>query len=224
MSDLDHIEPIGAPEPSDIYVTPHQLSEGLLTLSLMPKSRWQTLLNLDTIKQRNKPKEPPKAPEKAPFFLPTVSGLETRFDLPSAQEHPETSTHRLGSALSSVESEFTRQLTLPDRDGDYNPFFEYIKALSPAATDLEIRSLVSLDHLGLFLHAMTARLRSHRDFEAVQAVMSVFLTVHADVLIANTELGDRLVALRQEQRKESKRLGELVAYALGTLSFLRSTG
>ena len=108
--------------------------------------------------------------------------------------------------------------------GKDDPFFVYIKALSPVATDLEIRSLVSLDHLGLFLHAMTARLRSHRDFEAIQAVMSVFLTVHADVLIANSELRDRLVALREEQRKESKRLGELVAYAMGTLNFLRSTG
>lgn len=54
--------------------------------------------------------------------------------------------------------------------------------------------------------------------------MSVFLTVHADVLIANAELRGQLAALREEQRKESKRLNELVAYAMGTLSFLRSTG
>ena len=32
------------------YTTPDQLSEELLTLSLMPRSRWQTLLNLETIK------------------------------------------------------------------------------------------------------------------------------------------------------------------------------
>ncbi len=103
-------------------------------------------------------------------------------------------------------------------------FFEHAKALSPAAIDLEIRSLVSLDHLGLFLNAMIARSRSHRDFEAVQALMSVFLTVHADQLIANSELRDPLAALQEEQRKEGKRLGELVSYAMGTLSFLRSTG
>ena len=29
---------------------------------------------------RNKPKEPPKKPKSAPFFLPTVAGLETKFD------------------------------------------------------------------------------------------------------------------------------------------------
>ncbi|KAL8697065.1 MAG: hypothetical protein Q9224_002488, partial [Gallowayella concinna] len=47
------------------------LSNDLVTLSLVPKARWQTLLHLQTIKARNKPTEPPKAPEKAPFFLPS---------------------------------------------------------------------------------------------------------------------------------------------------------
>lgn len=51
-----------------------QLSADMMTLSLVPKSRWQTLLHIDLIKARNKPKEPPKAPEKAPFFLPAVGG------------------------------------------------------------------------------------------------------------------------------------------------------
>lgn len=51
-----------------------QLSSDLTTLSLVPKARWQTLLHLDLIKERNKPKEAPKAPEKAPFFLPSTTG------------------------------------------------------------------------------------------------------------------------------------------------------
>jgi U3 small nucleolar RNA-associated protein 21 len=49
-----------------------QLSSDMMTLSLVPKSRWQTLLHLDLIKQRNKPTEAPKLPEKAPFFLPSL--------------------------------------------------------------------------------------------------------------------------------------------------------
>ncbi|ORY24304.1 putative WD-repeat protein [Naematelia encephala] len=224
-TELQDLEPIGAPEEIDIYTTPEQLTEGLLTLSLMPRSRWQTLLNLETIKQRNKPKEPPKAPEKAPFFLPTVTGLETRFDL-SAKENGngDAASQRFAPMASFLESDFTRRLAKDDESGDYNAFFEYTKALSPSALDLEIRSLTSLDHMGLFIHALTQRLASHRDFEAVQALLSVFLAVHADVLIANLELKDRLEQLRDEQRKESKRLSELVGYALGTLGFLRSSG
>jgi U3 small nucleolar RNA-associated protein 21 len=64
-------------EPQDDGVTApvlDQLSADMMTLSLVPKSRWQTLLHIDLIKARNKPKEPPKAPEKAPFFLPSLKG------------------------------------------------------------------------------------------------------------------------------------------------------
>ena len=48
-----------------------QLSKDMITLSIVPKSRWQTLLHLDIIKERNKPTEAPRVPEKAPFFLPS---------------------------------------------------------------------------------------------------------------------------------------------------------
>lgn len=60
-----------------------QLSAEMMTLSLVPRSRWQTLLHLDLIKQRNKPTEAPKAPEKAPFFLPSTSGVPPNQDLAS---------------------------------------------------------------------------------------------------------------------------------------------
>lgn len=63
-------------EEDDAITAPNldQLSAEMMTLSLVPRSRWQTLLHLDLIKQRNKPTEAPKAPEKAPFFLPSTSG------------------------------------------------------------------------------------------------------------------------------------------------------
>jgi U3 small nucleolar RNA-associated protein 21 len=102
-----------------------------------------------------------------------------------------------------------------------NAFFEYMKSLSPSAVDLEIRSLLALPHLNLFLHGLTRRLRSHRDFEAVQAYMSVFLSVHGDVLVGNDELKE---GFKRAQKEEGKRVGELVRYALGTLNFLRTAG
>ena len=112
----------------------------------------------------------------------------------------------------------------PTADYSLTEFFEYLKSLSPSALDLEIRSLISLEHLESFLAALIGRLRSHRDFEAVQAVMSVFLTVHGDVLISNTELTSKMEELREAQRKEAGRLSELVGYAMGTLGFLRTFG
>jgi hypothetical protein len=102
-------------------------------------------------------------------------------------------------------------------------FFNYAKMLSPAALDLELRSLMTLDILGLFLNALTQRLQSHRDFEAVQAMQNVFLRMHGDVLIANSELNSGLDRLVEVQRKESQRVLELITSSLGTLGFVRDT-
>ena len=55
------------------------ISEGLVTLSNLPKSRWHNLQQLDVIRKHNKPLEPPKQPKKAPFFLSTSSGLQPKF-------------------------------------------------------------------------------------------------------------------------------------------------
>ncbi|WWD04860.1 hypothetical protein V865_002931 [Kwoniella europaea PYCC6329] len=231
---IEGIEDIGAPEFTDIYTTPDQLAEGLITMSLLPRSRWQTLLNLETIKQRNKPKEAPKAPEAAPFFLPTVSGLETRFDLSAAQEKDTASNgqngNRLDLASGWLESEFTKRLSREDENGDYNSFFEYMKSLPPSTLDLEIRSLNSLDHLNMFLASLIGRLKSKRDYEAVQSILSIFLSVHSDLLISNGSsqdgeegLGEKLKELKIEQERESRRLRGLIGYSLGTLSFLRGT-
>ena len=36
----------------DVYTTPDQLNSELVTLTLLPRSRWQTLLNLEVIHVR----------------------------------------------------------------------------------------------------------------------------------------------------------------------------
>lgn len=102
-------------------------------------------------------------------------------------------------------------------------FFTYAKSLLPAAVDLELRSLVTLDVLHSFIHALTQRLRSHRDFEAVQTYLNVFTRMHGDVLIENAELRGELEMLLKVQKKESERVLELIASSLGTLAFVRDT-
>ncbi|GAA5969804.1 hypothetical protein JCM8115_005786 [Rhodotorula mucilaginosa] len=209
------------------YTTPDQLADSLLTLSLMPRSRWQTLLNLETIKARNKPKEAPKAPERAPFFLPTLPGVDNRFDfgVPAAEGKDASDAapkRKLDYAAgASVETDFVRRLLSEDKEGPYQSFFEYLKALSPSNVDLEVRSLASIQHLEAFLHALLARLRSHRDFEACQTFLALFLRIHSDLLIANPETRTALEAVAAQQKKEADRLIDLTHYNLGTLAFLR---
>ena len=87
--------------------------------------------------------------------------------------------------------------------------------------DLEIRSLVTVENLGSFINALIRRLRSRRDFEAVQAYQNVFLRIHGEVLIANLELLEAMEKLLAVQNAESERVLDLVTSCLGTLDFVR---
>lgn len=174
--------------------------------------------------------------------MPTVTnlddGLGTRFDIPTKGDDDTGIRADFSSAF--VESDFTIRLAKEDPSGGCesmcyircfpmltymlsdNAFFEYIKSLSPAKIDLEIRSLLSLEHLELFIRALIARLKTHKDFEVVQALLNVCLTIHSDLLMENAELRAALEELLAEQKKESGRLMNLISYSLGTISFLRS--
>lgn len=66
--------------------TPLPLAPQLVTLSLLPRSQWDSLAHIEVIKARNKPLQPAKKPEAAPFFLPSLPGLDPNpvFDLSAA--------------------------------------------------------------------------------------------------------------------------------------------
>jgi len=100
-------------------------------------------------------------------------------------------------------------------------FFHQVKILQPVALELELRSLTSLQSLKVFMHALVQRLKTRRDFEAIEAVMSVFLRLHADILITNKELKESLEELEEVQRTQSQRLSDLISSSLGTLNFVR---
>ncbi|KAG8987295.1 hypothetical protein FRB90_003486 [Tulasnella sp. 427] len=221
---VEAIVALAVSDPQDVYSTPTQLDRELMTLTFLPRSKWQTLLNIEVIQQRNKPLEPPKPLEQAPFFLPTLPGVEQRFDLSKAVgevalEDKPSSAKR----LVAVQSEFVRKLLEEDVDGDYELFFSHLKVLSPAALDVEIRSLSGIQELLLFMGTLTQRLRTHRDFEAVQTLIKVFLRIHGEMVVANDEFKDPLKVLLEVQRKESSRLLDLVSASLGTLAFVRDT-
>jgi U3 small nucleolar RNA-associated protein 21 len=257
-----------------VYTSPPQMEgaqEGaLVTLTTMPRTRWMTLLNLDTIKRRNKPTEAPKKPERAPFFLPQLAGTELAFDAqkPAQAGGKEEKTGlpsrpAFGQEGLDFESDFVRRLRSAQESGECElrrlrssltpltpsfadgPFFQYLHTLSPPALDAELRSLSTAAELELFIGALTARLRRHLDYEAVQALLAVFVRVQADVLIAlgikvtappqgdasmerDGELADEgetlaeaLRLLLVEQHREGTRVMELLEYCMGSLAFVR---
>merc|ERR1712071_570630 len=59
------------------FSSPEQIADSLVTLSLLPESRWKNLLSLEAIKRRNKPKDPPKVKLQAPFFLSSLADAKS---------------------------------------------------------------------------------------------------------------------------------------------------
>ncbi|KAK3705350.1 rRNA-processing protein utp21 [Vermiconidia calcicola] len=217
--DIDIMD--GVPEPADI----DQLSSSLLSLSLVPRSRWQNLLHLDLIRQRNRPVEPPKKPEKAPFFLPSLQDRQAN----------NTAASTTNTDVAELEKERTRVLKLTKEGGGQSTFtylllhasttdfLNHLKSLSPAAADIEIRSLHPSDSEMLsFVDALTWLMHKRRDFELGQAWMAVFLRIHGDVVLADEELRVAVRQWRDAMEGEKRRVKGLVGYCEGVLGYLRA--
>ncbi|KAK1755830.1 WD repeat-containing protein 36 [Echria macrotheca] len=221
------------PEEDDTVSAPvvDQLSRDMMTLSLVPKSRWQTLLHIDLIKQRNKPKEAPKAPEKAPFFLPSVGTNPLGKDLEVAKDPTDEARSRITMLdRSRAEQLFTKKLLAGRSSGNYDDFIEHLKSLSPSTADLELRSLSmgesddeeESNELLHFIRALTSRLVARRDYELTQAWMTVFLRLHFDLVMNSPALLRELARWREHEAREKERLDALVGYCGGVVGFLRS--
>ncbi|PNS17134.1 U3 small nucleolar RNA-associated protein 21 [Sphaceloma murrayae] len=186
--------------PSSLAKDLASLSSDLLTLSLVPRSRTQNLLYLDTVRARNKPVEPPKKPEKAPFFLPsTTNGAltlteakETGTDTAAALERERSRIMRMDRAAGRGETMRALRAAANSAAVGYGGFVEHFKTLTPAAADVEIRSLSTgyegMNECAVFVRALCWLLRQRRDFEVGQVWMNVFLKVHGDVVVQDEEV------------------------------------
>lgn len=199
-----------------------QLSSDLLTLSLVPKSRWQSLLHLDTIRARNKPKEPPQKPKTAPFFLP--ADAKPPADEPAETQAPASRITRIADPAAAATTALTSLLGAfaADPASDAADVAALLAGMAPPAADVAIRTLdpaAASGELVAFVRMLTARLQRRRDYELVQAWMAVFLRCHADVVGESAELREALGEWRGESRREAERLAGLVGYVKAVVGF-----
>src|SRR5271163_1391524 len=119
-----------------------QLSEDLLTMSLQPRTKMWSLLNLEAIRRRNRAREPIKAPEKAPFFLPSLKDATkvregVADDLPVLRSNDTPKSHILRFQDQRVESDFTRLLYLNESDA----LVQHLTTLAPSQLDYSLRTM-----------------------------------------------------------------------------------
>ncbi|XP_034751446.1 WD repeat-containing protein 36 [Etheostoma cragini] len=179
-------------EADDAYESAEQLGAELVTLSLLPESRWKSLLHLDVIKRRNKPVAPPAAPAAAPFFLPTLPGLTPRFAAPTPTEQ-EAQSKLLRWGLLSQRSEFSSDLESALQTGSFERPLRLLKDCGPAALSVELSSLTpegggaigvtsegggANSLLLAFILLIDSMLASGRDFDLAHAYLALFLKLH----------------------------------------------
>lgn len=195
----------------------HEKIPDLVTLSLLPKSQWQSLINLDIIKIRNKPIEPPKKAEKAPFFLPSVPTLSGQIVFEPSEISSEKRVaegDELENSRSDLpQSQFLQLLQSSAVKNSFSVFTDYIKSLSPSTLDVELRMLQIIDDdneqepdtrpdlfpiellLDYFIHEISCR----NNFEFIQAVIRLFLKIHGETIRRQSNLQDKAKKLLEVQ-------------------------
>lgn len=220
----------------DTYESQEQIEE-LTTLYKGSRSKFSTLLHLDTIKQRNKPTETAQKPKQAPFFL-SLSGNqvgdqarvnengEDQLVENGKEEHESKLRQLKANGTHNFESQFTKHLRAGGESGDYTEFLAYLVGSAPAAIDLEVRSLNSfapLNEMTWFMEAMIEGLKSHINYDMLESVVAVFLKIHGDVVVNNpheTKLQDALLQWNSINEKTTADLDAQVKYCAGVISFL----
>ncbi|KAH9653588.1 WD REPEATS REGION domain-containing protein [Citrus sinensis] len=228
------------PKDSSGLPTFKQQIPDLVTLSLLPKSQWQSLINLDIIKARNKPIEPPKKPEKAPFFLPSVPSLsgEILFK-PSESTKEDTENLKVENKTKPdiPVSQFIQLLHSCAEMKNFSAFTDYIKSLSPSTLDMELRMLQIIDHddhqeldkrpeylsIELLLDYLIHEISCRNNFEFIQAVIRLFLKIHGETIRCHTKLQDKARKLLEVQSAVWQKIDKMFQSARCVVSFLSNS-
>ncbi|XP_056393450.1 WD repeat-containing protein 36 [Hyla sarda] len=221
----DMVEVEEASEDMMEYESPEQLGEKLVTLSLLPESRWKNLLNLDVIKRRNKPKEPPKVPKSAPFFIPTLPGLVPRFGSEAQDEIPQSKVVNLG--VLEQKSTFCVQLEESLDHNNYDIPLKTIKELGPSSIETEIRNLApegggSIEVMQSFLKMVGRMLEMRLDFELAQAYLALFLKIHLRFISSQAALLEEVSMLSASLEETWLHVQTLCNQSLCVLNYMKS--
>lgn len=208
------------------YISPAQLDEHLITLSLLPDSRWKNLLHLDIIKKKNKPKEPPKVPKAAPFFIPTIPGLVPQFSLPSTSTS-ETQSKVVNLGVLAQKSNFYIELENALDSDSYEEPVKLLRELGPSAIETELRALSpdmggDVGTMKSFLKMISCILKSKRDFDLAQAYLALFLKLHLRLISDEPELMEEAERVSAQLEETWMCIQTLLNQSICLLSYIKS--
>lgn len=211
------------------YQSPIQLASELVTMSTLAAARWQNLLTIELVKKRNRPKAPPKTPKQAPFFLPTVAGLDLKFDLSRvANQNGGSASKLLVPDNFHNLTAFGKLLDDTRRTENYEKCIAHLTALGPSMIDFEIKSLNpdggggTVDVMLQFMKVIGHMLRTNLNFELAQSYLAVFLKANGPTIVEYPMLKGYLTEIENAQAHGWKALEEKLLFGLGVVSTLRN--
>jgi len=207
------------------YASPLQLNSNLVTMSTAALSKWQNLLNLDLVKKRNKPKAPPKTPKQAPFFLPTIAGLDLKFDVPNATDD-DTTKLLIPDNFHNLTS-FGKKLESTIESGNYQDCVDHLTNLGPSMIDFEVKSMHpdgggSIIIMLQFMKMIEYMFNTNTNFELAQTFLGIFLKSHGRIIAENKEFKVQLKDIQEAQSKGWSTLEDKLLYGLGVVASLRN--
>lgn len=195
------------------FQSPEQISKNLITLSALPESKWKNLLVLDTIRQRNKPKEPINIPKQAPFFLPTVSNLRGFVFIDPDEEDEAKKKGKKSSHIHQTQA-FLYQSPLTnllDRKAA-NPtaardVIHLLKDLGMAKIEYEFRCLSpdqggSFERMLTFVDILHQAFDEKQNYDLISSYLALLLQLHGMSLLWKTE--SLIEPIRQIQSKQKE--------------------
>jgi len=213
-------------EAEDVFKSPDQINQDLVTLANLPTSRWLNLFNIDIIKARNKPKAPPKKPKAAPFFLPSIPGIDQQFFVEQNADGEDVKEATISQTLDLTQ--FGKALGQAVSDEDFKSMYNTFLEKGPSAIDIEIRALApegggSIPLMQTFLTLLQKQLENKTNFETVHAHLGLFLQVHGETIVSSPELRKSLESLEDSVEKTWTQLQDDINTSLCLVNFCKSS-
>lgn len=215
------------------FQSPEQIAKNLITLSTLPESKWKNLLVLDTIRQRNKPKEPVNQPKQAPFFLPTVSNLRGFvFINPDDEDDAEKEkkvSHIQKAAQFLYQSPFTNLLDRHATNATLvHDVIHLLKDLGMAKIEYEFRCLSpeqggSIERLITFINVLYQAFDNKQNYDLISSYLALLLQLHGMALLAkNEQLIESIRKIQAKQKETWSAIQRQLQTSIALVKYMKS--
>jgi U3 small nucleolar RNA-associated protein 21 len=213
------------------FQSPEQISKNLITLSSLPESKWKNLLVLDTIRQRNKPKDAINIPKQAPFFLPTVSNLRGFvFINPDDDKKKDKNQSHINQVQQFLyASSLTNLLDHQKNNSSLsNDVIKLLKDFGMAKIEYELRCLSpeqggSLERMFVFIDVLNQGFDYKQNYDLISSYLALFIQLHGtNIIWKNEELIEKIRKIQLKQKETWLNIQRQLNTSIALVKYIKS--